>query len=57
MHQRSFPFILGHFVSLQSAGESAMVTVSAGWPGERRELSRFATALVSMLGEATTQAR
>jgi hypothetical protein len=34
-----------------------MVTVSAGWPGERRELSRFATALVSMLGEATTQAR
>jgi hypothetical protein len=36
-----------------------MVTVSAGWPGERRELSgavsRLATALVSMLGEATTQ--
>ena len=27
-----------------------MVTVSAGWPGERRELSRFATA-----GGATTQ--
>ena len=36
-----------------------MVTVSAGWPGERRELSgavsRLASALVSMLGEATTQ--